>query len=124
MNSRKVKSFAQKIGDMSVKVEMWQDGPSSFEVAKWRLGQSVPTLYCFDNFEDASADYSLFIELNKDEPEIARKMQAELEMLHNICASAQCWLDAAAHLARGHETKCALLRNADAFRQAYAKITS
>ena len=124
MNGKKVKSFYRKIGDFAVKVEMWQDGPQAFEVAKWRLGQSIPTIYRFDNFNDASADYSLFIELNSNEPEIAEKLQREIEMLHSLCSSAQCWLDAAAFLAKGHETKCALERNADSFRQAYAKITS
>lgn len=122
--SIRIKGWAQKQGDMSVKVELWQDGQESFEVSCQRLGQSIPTLYRFASFESADAHYCAFIDHNKDEPEIAAKLQAELQMLHSLCASAQCWLDAAGHFATNYETKCALQRNADEFRQCYAQITS
>lgn len=124
LRSRKVKSWEQPQGDMSVKVELWQDGPEAFEVACYRLGQLTPVLYRFNTFDAASAHYSSFISFHEQSPGVESNLAAELEMLHSLCASAQCWLDAAAHLASGHETKCALMRNADAFRQAYAKITS
>ncbi len=124
VKSRKVKSWEQPQGDMKVKVEMWQDGPEAFEVACYRLGQGVPVLYRFSTFESADHHYAAFISFNQQTPDVESKLAAELEMLHSLCASAQCWLDAAAHLAKGYETKCALERNADAFRRAYAKITS
>lgn len=124
MKSIKVKSWEKKDGDLSVKVEMWQDGPNNFEVAKYRLGSTVPVLYRFSDFNQASADYSLFIELNDGEISICKQLQEENKKLHELCAAAQCWLDAAGHLANGHATKCALQKNADSFRQEYGKITS
>lgn len=123
MRSRKVKSWEEKQGDMCVKVEMHQDGPASFEVACYRLGQSIPRLYEFSTFEAASAHYSAFIDFNQDSPGVESKLAAELEMLHSLCASAQCWLDAAGHVAPEH-LKPALQANADEFRRVYAKITS
>lgn len=122
-HGQRLQAWQETQADMQVKAELWQDGPGAFEVACWRLGASVPTLYKFDTIEKAGAFYLSFVQLNKGEPEIASKLQVEVELLHSLCASAQCWLDAAGHLAPDHH-KAALQANADAFRQAYAKITS
>jgi hypothetical protein len=125
--SIKVKSWQEKQGDMSVKVEMHQDAPDCFEVACYRLGQTIPVLYRFSTFESANARYTAFIDFHKDGSNIEPKLIAELDMLHRLCESAQCWLDAACFVTSAtsnHATKCALQRNADAFRQAYGKITS
>lgn len=122
--SRKLKSWEQKQGDMLVKVEINQDAPDCYEVACYRLGASTPVLYKFSTLESANHRYEAFVDFHMDTESIEQKLAAELEMLHSLCVSAQCWLDAAGHLATNHETKCALQRNADAFRQAYAKITS
>lgn len=122
--SVKVKSWEELQGDMRVKVEMHQDAPDCWEVACYRLGQTVPVLYRFSTFESANARYTAFIDFHKDGSNIEPKLVAENEMLHRLCESAQCWLDAAGHLATNYETKCALQRNADEFRQVYSRITS
>lgn len=122
--SRKLKSWEKKQGGMTVKVDIHQDSPDCYEVACYRLGQSIPVIYKFSTLEAANHRYEAFVDFHIDTDSIEQKLAAELEMLHSLCASAQCWLDAAGYLATNYETKCALQKNADAFRQAYAKITS
>jgi len=129
MRSTKIKSWERREADMTVKVELWQDAPegtsqNAFEVACYKLGSSTPVLYRFPTLDAASNYYSFFIAHNDPRVSVESLMQLEIEALHKLCAAAQCWLDAAGHLATNHATKCALQRNADEFRQEYAKITS
>lgn len=121
---KKVKSWEQKIAGMVVKCEVWQNAPAIFEVACFRLGSSIPVLYQFPTLDQACGRYESFMQASRGESEVMVRMQSELEMLRDLCASAQCWLDAAGYMAKNHATKCELQKNADSFRQAYAKITS